>query len=115
MPERYLEPTHPTLEIFATLPVGEVLELPLDVLTPSDVDDWTSSHTPGPIEAYALRYRGAHAQRVGQVVLWIADGNHRYYTHLREGRTTIPARKVVPNPENDIRFMFGATDSWEDI
>ena len=69
MMERFFEPEHPTLQIFAALPLDATLELPLDALTPSDADDWTSSHTPGPIDVYALRYRGAYAQRVGHVVL----------------------------------------------
>ncbi|HKR81994.1 MAG TPA: hypothetical protein VJR27_03260 [Candidatus Saccharimonadales bacterium] len=116
MAEQYLEPDNPTVEMFAALPVGEVAEVPIDALTPTIVDDMTSSHTPGPIEAYALRVRSnANAKRIGQVIIWIADGNHRYFEHVREGRNTIATRKIIPDPDHDIRVMFSAEGKWEEM
>ena len=115
MAERYLEPDDPIVEAFTALPVNETIELPLEKLTPTIIDDMTSSHTPGPIEAYALRARSGAAQHIGRVVLWIADGNHRYFEHSREGHPTITTRKIIPDADHDIRIMFNAQDGWEDV
>ena len=115
MTERYLETTDPIVEAFTALPIDAVTQLPLRALTPTIIDDMTSSHTPGPIEVYALRARKGTAQQIGRVALWIADGNHRYFEAMREGHTTIVARKVIPDAEHDIRVMFNAHDAWEDV
>lgn len=116
MAEQYLDPDDPIVEMFTALAVNEVAEMPINALSPTTIDDMTLSHTEGPIEAYALRVRShIHPQRIGQVVIWIADGNHRYFKRRREGLATLATRKVIPHPDNDVRVMFNTSDAWEEM
>lgn len=113
MAEQYLDPDDPIVQTFSALPVGAVMEVPIGALTPTISDDMTASRTAGPPEIYALR--ALTPRRLGKVVLWIADGNHRYFEHRNRGAATIHTRKVIPDPEHDIHIMFDAADNWEDL
>lgn len=110
MTEIYHQLTDEHLKAFNALPVGRIIELPIGHLTPTIVDDYVASQTHGPIDAYALRHKAS-----GLGVIWIADGNHRYYQHFRAQRTTVWIGKIIPDPDNDIRFMFGCFDEWEEF
>jgi hypothetical protein len=105
---------------FLGAPLGTVMKLPVTMLTPMMDDDSTSSHSGGAIEVYHLH----RVEDDGSITtqLWIADGNHRYFDLIREARIRsetegsvfvlrellIPVRKIIPDPENDIRLIWGA-------
>lgn len=123
MRERYV-PEEMSQE-FLDFPVWSKISLPAGVLNSSTIDDGKPSYTEGPINVYALREK-----KSGQVTLWIADGNHRYFSQIREAHLVasqqgkrltedevamlpIEVVKVIPNHENDIRFMFNAYGTYE--
>jgi hypothetical protein len=104
---------------FRELEVGEIMKIPLSKLSPTSIDDFTSSHTPGPIEVYSLK-KVVKGQTITKI--HIADGNHRYFDQLRYGKKIareaginfnpetelVEVKKINPEPENDIRYMFNA-------
>lgn len=108
MAEQYLPPEHPIVQAFIELPVDGEIELPLDVLTPITIYGGKSSLTPNdPIEVYLLRC--TRAPHIGELALWISDGHHRYYKALLHDHAhTINARKIIPDPDHDVRIIFGA-------
>lgn len=112
-------------DLFEKLPLGETIDLPADVLTPTIVDDMLSSHSTGPIHAYLLKKEGDQGET--KRTIWIADGNHRYHTQVRnasfqaqlagndfdKSQVMVRVRKIIPDPKNDIRIIWKATD-WHD-
>lgn len=58
------------------LPLGGCIELPLSMIKPITIDDYTNSHTQGPIEVFK-NHSG---------IIYIDDGNHRYFDYLRKLR-----------------------------
>lgn len=118
MKEKLINPD--LLTQFLQLPVGFTMKMPIVLLTPTTIDDFKSSHSAGPIEAYPLWSR--NDEGVNVPTIWIGDGNHRYYEKQREamieaGRANrlfrpenvfIEVLKIDPDkdPDHDIRVMF---------
>jgi len=99
---------------------GEVMDLPVSVLSSTTVDHYLSSYTKGPLQVYPLWTKSESG--VIYPKIWIGDGNHRYFIAKRnarfkfqdqydEDRLFIEVEKVDPDeyPEFDIRIMFEGT------
>ena len=113
------------IDLFMALPLGETMKIPANLLSPTTADDWIGSYSEGPIEVYALHRKNEKGKKITKI--WIADGNHRYFDQLREAsfkanlngeefsenQLMVQAIKIKPHRDNDIRYMFNATE-WHE-
>ncbi len=83
-------------KLFAELPVGDLMELPLALLHPIIPNDWLQSHSVGPLEVYL-------SSNSGQIL--IDDGNHRYYDILRKLMVTNDFEAVDPSTLVDVMVL----------
>lgn len=87
---------------FDKTPIGGIVELPISLLNPIIIDDYTASHASGPIEVY-------RSSKSGEIN--IDDGNHRYFDRKRKiliennyqkpnfDAEMMAVRKVIPEIE----------------
>lgn len=54
--------------------IGDCMELPLSMIKPIIIDDFTQSQTEGPIEVFKNR----------SGTIYIDDGNHRYFDYIKK-------------------------------